>query len=315
MDFGRVLILNTLAPVFLLIALGAGLQASRFLSPGFLREANRVVYWVGLPALLFSQLARLGRGVGDATPMLGVMLVATVAVALISYPVAAWMGVRPGAKGTFAQAVLRGNLAFVGLPIIYELPDVTLAGGLSLRAAAVLTVAPMMVLFNITSVMALLASQHKVGWAMAWPLLKQLASTPPLVASLAGLSWAWAGWTLPTMLDQALGSLGEMALPLGLLGVGGSLVTVNLGGKWATPLAAALLKTLAAPALGWLVGRWAGLGPVELKTVMIFLAAPTAVVSFTVASELKGDEPLAAGAIVVSTLTSMVTLAIIVGVF
>jgi predicted permease len=221
--------------------------------------------------------------------MLGVMLAATVAVALISYPVAAWMGVRPGAKGTFAQAVLRGNLAFVGLPIIYELPDVTLAGGLSLRAAAVLTVAPMMVLFNITSVMALLASRHQVGWAMAGPLLKQLASTPPLVASLAGLGWAWAGWALPTMLDQALGSLGEMALPLGLLGVGGSLVTVNLGGKWATPLAAALLKTLAAPALGWLVGRWVGLGPVELKTVMIFLAAPTAVVSFTVASELKGD--------------------------
>jgi predicted permease len=136
-DFDRVLILNTLAPVFLLIALGAGLQASRFLSPGFLREANRVVYWVGLPALLFSQLARLGRGVGDATPMLGVMLAATVAVALLSYPVAAGMGVRPGAKGTFAQGVLRGNLAFVGLPIIYELPDVTLAGGLSLRTAAV----------------------------------------------------------------------------------------------------------------------------------------------------------------------------------
>ena len=83
-DFGRVLILNTLAPVFLLIALGAGLQASRFLSPGFLREANRVVYWVGLPALLFSQLARLGRGVGDATPMLGVMLVATVAASAIA---------------------------------------------------------------------------------------------------------------------------------------------------------------------------------------------------------------------------------------
>jgi predicted permease len=34
-----------------------------------------------------------------------------------------------------------------------------------------------------------------------------------------------------------------------------------------------------------------------------------------VASELKGDEPLAAGAIVLSTLTSMVTLAMIVGIF
>ena len=51
------LILNTLAPVFLLIAAGAALQATKFVSPGFLKEANRVTYWLGLPALLFSQLA------------------------------------------------------------------------------------------------------------------------------------------------------------------------------------------------------------------------------------------------------------------
>jgi hypothetical protein len=42
-----VLILNTLAPVFLLIAIGAGLQASKFWSAGFLKEANRVTYWRG----------------------------------------------------------------------------------------------------------------------------------------------------------------------------------------------------------------------------------------------------------------------------
>ena len=51
----RMQILNTLAPVFLLIAAGAGLQAGKFVSANFLKEANRVTYWLGLPALLFSQ--------------------------------------------------------------------------------------------------------------------------------------------------------------------------------------------------------------------------------------------------------------------
>ncbi|MEJ1973065.1 MAG: hypothetical protein WDM96_11580 [Lacunisphaera sp.] len=41
-------ILNTLAPVFLLIAIGSGLQAWKFVSPNFLKEANRVTYWLGL---------------------------------------------------------------------------------------------------------------------------------------------------------------------------------------------------------------------------------------------------------------------------
>jgi len=32
------------------------MQRTGFVSAGFLREANRVTYWLGLPALFFSQL-------------------------------------------------------------------------------------------------------------------------------------------------------------------------------------------------------------------------------------------------------------------
>ncbi len=312
---GAVLILNTLAPVFLLIAIGAGLQASKFWSAGFLKEANRVTYWLGLPALLFTQLAGSIHGVTGAKAMLGGMMAATLAVLALGYAVA-WLMRVPGAvAGTFVQGAFRGNLAFVGLPIIYALPDVTLAGGISLRAAAVLTVAPMMIFFNVGGVVVLLLSQHRIGWGMLGPFLRQLATTPPLLASLAGIGCALAGWELPTVVNKTFGALGEMALPLGLLGVGGSLVTVRLGAAWRTPLIVALLKTVAAPALGWVAGRALGLGAVELKTVLIFLATPSAVISYTMAAEMKGDERLAAGAIVLSTLTSLVALAVIVGVF
>ena len=106
-----------------------------------------------------------------------------------------------------------------------------------------------------------------------------------------------------------------MALPLGLLGVGGSLVTVKLGARWRTPLASALVKTALSPVLGWLVGRALGLGAAELKMVLILMACPTAIISYTMALELKGDEALAAGAIALSVLTSVVSLAVIVGYF
>ncbi|MBC7365329.1 MAG: AEC family transporter [Undibacterium sp.] len=314
-EVGRVLILNTLAPVFLLIAIGTGLQASGFLSAGFLKEANRVTYWLGLPALLFTQLVGSLHGAGGATGMLGGMLLATGGVIAVGYLVAGMMGVGEGVAGTFVQGAFRGNLAFVGLPIIYAMPDVTVVGGISLRAAAVLTVAPMMVVYNVAGVMVLLLSQHRLGWAMLRPFLRQLATTPPLIASLAGIAFALLGWQLPVAVNRAFISLGEMALPLGLLGVGGSLVTVKFGGAWRAPLAAALLKTAVAPALGWVAGRWLGLGAVELKTMMIFLATPSAVISYTMAVQMKGDEMLASGAIVLSTLTSVVTLAVIVGVF
>jgi predicted permease len=129
------------------------------------------------------------------------------------------------------------------------------------------------------------------------------------------MGFALAGWTLPPVLDKTFTALGEMALPLGLLGVGGSLVTVKFGLSWRAPLAAALLKTLLSPLLGWIVGRALGLGGLEMKVLLILLACPTAIVSYTMALEMKGDEPLASGTIVLSVLTSVVALAVVVGVF
>ncbi len=308
-------IFNTLAPVFLLIAAGAGLQAAKFVSPSFLKEANRVTYWLGLPALLFSQLATSLHHGGGAGRMFAVTLAGTVLAIGAGYAVA-WLLKIPGpAIGTFVQGGFRGNLAFVGLPVIFSLPDAAIFGGLSARTAAVLTVAPMMVIYNIAGVVVLLLSQHRLGWSMVKPFVKQLVTTPPLLATLAGIAYAALGWTLPSFLDKALTSLGEMALPLGLLGVGGSLITVKLGANWRSPLASALVKTALSPLLGWLVARAFGVGGLELKMVLILMATPTAIVSYTMALELKGDEPLAAGAIALSVLTSVGSLAVVVGMF
>lgn len=308
-------ILNILAPVFLMIGLGAILEATKFVSPTFLKEANRLTYWLGLPALLFSQLTASFHDVGGARAMLGTMFLATVLVILLGYVVAWVLRVPGGAVGTFVQAGFRGNLAFVGLPIIFSFPDETLAWGGSIRTAAILVVAPMMVFYNIAGVVVLLLSQHKLGWAMVKPFAKQLITTPPLLATIAGIVFALCRWPLPPAVDKTFTALGEMALPLGLLGVGGSLVTVKLRGNWLFPAVAATLKTVAAPALGWALGRHFGLAAAELKVLLVLLACPTAIVSYTMVIELKGDEALASGAIVFSVVASIVSLAVIVGVF
>ena len=302
------LVVNVLAPVFILIALGAVMQHTGFTSPGFLKEANRVTYWLGLPSLLFSQLISTYHSAAGAVQLLTIVLVATGLMVLIAYLVGWLMHVPGSALGTFVQGAFRGNLVFVGLPVIYAYPDSPVVGGISLRSAAILVIAPSMVLYNVLAVLVLLLSQHRLGWRMLWPVFKQLATTPPFLATVAGLLFVVAGWTLPPALDKAFVSLGEMALPLGLLGVGGALVSVKLGAAWKQPLAAALLKTVALPLLGLLMARAWGLGRVEARMVAILLATPTAIASYTMAVEMKGDEPIAAGSIVLSVLCSLVAL-------
>src|SRR5688572_26309850 len=96
-DVRTVLILNTLAPIFLLIAIGAVLQRTAFVSSAFLREANRITYWLGLPALLFSQLAASFHQAEGAKLMLGTMLTATAAAIAVAYLVA-WIWRVPGSS-------------------------------------------------------------------------------------------------------------------------------------------------------------------------------------------------------------------------
>lgn len=198
---------------------------------------------------------------------------------------------------------------------IFSLPDDPLAWGLSVRTAAILTAAPTMVAYNIAAACVLVASQHTLGWAMAKPFGKQLFTTPLFLATLAGIGFALTGWELPTPVDKALGALGAMALPLGLLGVGGSLATIQHGGNWRAPFGSALLKTMLSPLLGWLVALAFGLGAGETKVLLVLLACPTAVGSYTMAVELKGNGALASGTIVFSVPASVVSLAMVIGLF
>lgn len=310
---GVMLVLNALTPVFLIIAAGAWMQKSSFVSAGFLREANRVTYWLGLPALIFSQLVSALSQAAGAERLLAAMFLTTGLALGVGY-VVAWLLRVPGpAMGTFVQGAFRGNLAFVGLPIVFALPNVPVLAGLPLHAAAVLAVAPTMVLYNVAGVIVLVLSQHAFGPRMLWPVFRQLATTPPLLATLAGIGFAAMGWTLPRAVAHTLEALGEMALPLGLLGVGGSLMTTQISAAWKAPVGSAVVKGLAGPLFGWTAARLCGLGAVETSLVMILAAAPTAVVSYTMAVELKGDEKMASATIAMSVVTSLLALIAVVG--
>ena len=168
----------------------------------------------------------------------------------------------------------------------------------------------MLVLYNVLGVSVLIVSQHTLSRAVIKPLLKQLATTPPLLATLAGFAWAFTGLPLPAVVAMSFDWLGQMALPLALLGIGGALAQSNAVHGWKIPAAAAFLKTFASPVFGYFIGRRLGLSGIELAVVLVFLACPTAGISYTMATQLKGDETLASGTILFSTFMAIVSLSL-----
>lgn len=299
-------VLETLAPVFLVIALGWGLTRRGWLHDAFLAEANRVVFWVGLPAFLFISLATAPHGGAQVGRLTLALLASTAGMMVLAGVAAPWLGVAREGWGTFVQATFRGNIAYVGLPVIAALP-----GGAEGRAAALLVMAPLLALYNLAGVALLLAGRRGPGSAMAGRVAVEVMKNPLFWSCVAGGLWGWLDWPMPRWIRLTFDTVGSMALPLALLCIGGTLATTRLEGNRRAAAWAAAAKIGLLPALGLLVGRGLGLSPAELQVALIILAAPTAAATFSMATQLGGDGPLAASTVVLSTVFSVAALGVI----
>ncbi|MGH7946183.1 MAG: AEC family transporter, partial [Opitutaceae bacterium] len=69
--------------------------------------------------------------------------------------------------------------------------------------------------------------------------------------------------------------------------------------------AAAFLKIVFMPAVGWLCAAPLGLSRDQSLVVPVFLACPTGAASFSLVAEMGGDQALASTTIVLSTLAAV----------
>ncbi|OHE89553.1 MAG: hypothetical protein A3G75_11740 [Verrucomicrobia bacterium RIFCSPLOWO2_12_FULL_64_8] len=245
---------------------------------------------------------------------LGVMIVVLFAATILGVIYARGARLAAVPAGTFVHVCMRANVSFVGLPVIFYLvagrPDAA-----ALRAKAFLIIAPFILIQTVIGLIALLAPQHRPGLGMVRTIGREIITNPILLSTALGGVVAWAGWKLPAALTRSLDPLGAIASPLALLAIGAALLTVPIRGNRTTALVASATKVGIMPALGWALGRWAGLGDGTMMVMLVYLACPTGPSSFSLVTEMGGDESIASTTIVLSTLLSAIPLAVIAAAF
>jgi predicted permease len=306
-------VLNTLLPVLALIALGATLRRWNFGPPTFFREANRLLYWIALPALLFYQTAEATIQGGAALRVFLTLLAGMAASIGLGYLMALLLRLPRTSVGAFVQGAYRSNLAYVGLPVV--LLSLAAAPGHSLtdsNSLAVLSVAFLVPIYNLIAVIVLLTGRPvtaDMGYT-AKRMLTAMLTNPLVISCAAGLLFIIFDWKLPPVIRQTCVTLGQMSTGLALLSIGASLTFVSLRPRIVPAGASSLIKVAAGPMVGYLVARWLGLSPVELRVALIYLACPTAAASYVMAQQLGSDDKLAGSIIIVSTLLAVPALAI-----
>jgi predicted permease len=288
------------------VAVGVVLRRYRFLDEGFIDAANSLVYYILLPALLFHEIGGTDFRQAFSGPLVVGGYAATFATFLLAFLLARALGLGPSETGVFVQGSFRANLAYVGLPLVFNA-----VGPAGLRKAGIF-LGMIVPLLNGLSIVALTAPHgarkgEGIG-STASRIARQIAVNPIILACLAGIAWSVLKLSLPGMVDRTFRILTPATLPLALLSLGGSFSFERARKGFAVASLAAFLKGCVVTGIGIALYRWMGVSGEDLRIGAIMLGCPAAVVTYVMAARLRGDTDLAGTIIIVSTITSAVTI-------
>lgn len=286
--------LTLLFPDLALIALGFGLSRTLNWGKDLWPGIERLNYYVLFPALLLHALVgkplqlELAR---DLAIVVCVTIAAGLAAGLLAWPV-----LKPPAArfASSLQCAFRFN-SYLALALAQRIGG---EQGLALCALCIGVAVPICNVLAVSSI-----ARHTQ--ARLW---REFATNPLILATVAGMSMAALGLSLPGPVDAVISRLGAAALAIGLLTVGAALRPGQASGDLGLAVWITTVKLLVSPAVAFLMARWIGLDPLSTSIVIAFCAVPTASASYILASRMGGDGPYVAWCITLSTLASIVTL-------
>jgi hypothetical protein len=284
-----------LAPAAGLIALGAWLKRAHFLPDPFWPGAERLAYFILLPALLVHSLAMADL---SGVPVARLMLVIALALIIVAALLA---GFRPWMRigGPAFTSVFQGGIRFnnyVGLTVAAGLMG---GPGIALAAVANATIVPIANLFCI-----LVFAKYAGGQASFLGIARSIVTNPLIVASAIGAVLQATGLGLPPGLEGMLRALGAASLPIGLLCVGAAFDLFAVRQGLRATLISSAAKFVALPLATFLTCLAFDVrGPAAL-TAMLFQSLPTASSAYILARHLGGDAPLMAGITALQTVAA-----------
>lgn len=287
-----ILSLNVVLPLFITMSLGYFLKYLNMFDNNTLDTMNNITFKSFLPMLLFYNIYKTD--LQDVFNLKLMIFSATCVIALylILYLIVPLIEKDNKKRGALLQGLFRSNFVIFGIPITESLFGSEKVG------VAALLIAVIVPLFNILSVIAL--ESFRGGKPDFKKISIGIIKNPLIIASCLGILTLLLKIKIPTAIEKTISDVSKIATPLSLILLGVSFKFDNIKKYLKQTTIAVVGKTILTPCIILPICIMFGYRGVELSTLMIIFAAPTAISSFTMAQQMDSDSDLA-GQIVVFT--------------
>jgi malonate transporter len=298
-------IFSIVAPIFALMASGYAARKIGVMGQPAVRELNRFVVYLALPALLFdvmahatwSDLAQPGfiAAFGLAC---GLVFYATVGSSLLAGRPLSSASI-DGLLGSYA------NTAYIGFPVL-----MMVYGRDSLVPVTIASIITVCILFASAIVLIETGTQNeRRPLRLALKVTGSLSRNPLLIAPVLGVAYGATGLELPAAADTFLKLLGGAASPLALVVLGLFLAEPRsvAASEAGASLALAAVKLIMHPALTWGLATALSVPPRLTAMAVLLAALPTGTGPFMLAEYYRLPAVVTSAVILVSTVGALVT--------
>jgi len=290
---------NTIIPIFFVIALGWVARKMNWIPDTFVDPANRLVYYLAIPAMIFKAIYRTPLKTNINITVLAITLTSVCVTALLAWFASKFMKVQ-FARGTFIQSSMHGNLGYIGFAVAFYYL------GREGLVKASLIAAFLMILQNFISVVALQLYSGDTGknQRSIWFMAEKIMSNPVIVSAMIGIFFSLTGLKIPSVINRILEIISSFALPLALLIIGATLSFKVVRARPLLLCASSVFKLIILPGVGMSLFRIFDVSQDAFLPGLILMAAPTATLACVMAKEMHGDTDFAVAAVSLNTLLS-----------
>lgn len=301
---------ETIVIVFALIALGYAAAAIRLIKESTGDGLADFVFTVAIPLFLFRTIATAEFDHGPPFLLWAVYFATVLVTWTLGHVTTRLIFGRDTRAGVVAGLTASfSNLAVLGIPFfigIFGEPGFAILSQL-LSVHLPIMMGASILLFDWALRRDGISNAPASLRAMAGSFLRQLLSNPLILGILAGVVVRVSGFTVPSIADKVIASLGMVAGPVALFSMGIALRGYGIRGQIPSSLLLVMLKLAVMPAIALAFALMVGLPELPAKVAVAAASLPTGANPWLIATRFGTGQRLASTSMTISTAIAAVS--------